>query len=290
MAANLNGFWIYRDHVKEGMKWLEAGLAKSPTTGTLVRANALRAAGKLADLLGDYSLEEALAKESLTLYRELGNSPGIARALERLAESAFQLGNFQAAAGSFQEALEIWRALGDDFQLAQVLNGMGMVSVALRHYDLAERYLTESLDIAQRLGHTIIVAYVTSSLAFIALWRENYGQVRALLLRSLAMTETIGQKSFYAQVLMGFAGLEALPPEGGNPERAARILAAADALFVGADISLDFLERRDFDELLAAARAQLPDTEWWQAWNEGCTFSVEQAIVYALANSSETVP
>jgi len=48
-----------------------------------VRAKVLTGAGWLISLQGDYERAEELCKESLALYRELGNRQGIALALQR---------------------------------------------------------------------------------------------------------------------------------------------------------------------------------------------------------------
>jgi hypothetical protein len=65
-------------YLSEGYRWLEALLAKESTEAAAVWAKALRSAGVLATVQGDYGHASALLEESLAQYRELGNKDGIA--------------------------------------------------------------------------------------------------------------------------------------------------------------------------------------------------------------------
>jgi hypothetical protein len=84
------------------------------------------------------------------------------------------------------------------------------------------------------------------------------------------------------QIAWGLAGLGGVAAGQGLADRAARLLAAADAWFDQTHQLLDPPERVEHDGYIAAARAQLGDTAFAAAWADGYGMSIEQAYAYAL--------
>lgn len=80
LAAALAGFWGLRGYVSEGRRWLESMLARSPAP-TIVRSRALRGAGVLARMQGDFAQDRAHCEECLAISRELGDAGAVAAAL-----------------------------------------------------------------------------------------------------------------------------------------------------------------------------------------------------------------
>ncbi|HKF39331.1 MAG TPA: hypothetical protein VKB35_20715 [Ktedonobacteraceae bacterium] len=64
-------FWNIQGHASEGRRFLERALVGSDKVGVPVRAKALRTAGGLAYVQGDYDQAENLCRDSLALFREL---------------------------------------------------------------------------------------------------------------------------------------------------------------------------------------------------------------------------
>jgi hypothetical protein len=71
-----------------------------------------------------------------------------------------------------------------------------------------------------------------------------------------------------------------------QPERAARLFGAADALrkWMGAPLPLG--DKPLYDRFLAMAHAALDSDEFEQAWAEGAALSLDAAVAYALAVDS----
>jgi hypothetical protein len=67
----------------------------------------------------------------------------------------------------------------------------------------------------------------------------------------------------------------------GFAARAVRLFGAAQGVLNKLDASLG-VEQRRYDRYLAAARAQLDEPAFAQAWAEGQAMTLEQAVVYAL--------
>src|SRR5260370_4745713 len=81
LGGALAEFWHIHGHYSEGRNVLERALAGSEGAAAPVRAKALCAAAMLVTMQGDAERATILVEESLTLFRALGDSPGIARAL-----------------------------------------------------------------------------------------------------------------------------------------------------------------------------------------------------------------
>jgi hypothetical protein len=71
-----------------------------------------------------------------------------------------------------------------------------------------------------------------------------------------------------------------------QPERAARLFGAAEALHEAIGKPLPPFLRADYDRDVAAVHAQLDDATFDAAWAAGQALSLEQAIAEALAGSA----
>ncbi len=91
MALRLGGalseFWIVRGLFSEGRAELSRVLAGSEGVAASIRAKALSAAANLAFMQSDDDWAEALCQEGLALYRELGDTRGIASSLSARVDS-----------------------------------------------------------------------------------------------------------------------------------------------------------------------------------------------------------
>ena len=90
-------------------------------------------------------------------------------------------------------------------------------------------------------------------------------------------------KEDLAWCLEGFAALAAAE---GNPERAARLLGAADALLDAMGGEFKPFERRLHDETVAATRSRLAPHSFDAIRAEGKSLSLEQAAEYALETAT----
>ncbi|HYN89336.1 MAG TPA: BTAD domain-containing putative transcriptional regulator, partial [Ardenticatenaceae bacterium] len=112
LAGALRRFWIFRGFVREGRERLVALLAhQGAFARSTARAKALRAAGELAFLQGEYGAARTLVEEGLALSRELGDKSGIARSLASLEGLRWQQG-YAGEDSLNEEALALYRELG----------------------------------------------------------------------------------------------------------------------------------------------------------------------------------
>jgi hypothetical protein len=76
LATALRGYWLIRCHFHEGHRWLAKALRQCPAGHAATRAHALQAMATLVNLVGDHKAASLLAKESVNLFRELGDQRG----------------------------------------------------------------------------------------------------------------------------------------------------------------------------------------------------------------------
>src|SRR5205085_5268538 len=102
LAGALWWVWKRLGYLSEGRNWSEGLLALQESCArssgaTAIRANALRAAGRLALRQGDYGRAVALFEQRLALHRELGDKWGVAESLDSLARWARHRGDYGRA-------------------------------------------------------------------------------------------------------------------------------------------------------------------------------------------------
>ena len=110
------------------------GFAASPDTGTQLKR---------------YRQGRPWFEESLALYRDLDDRPGIASATWALSMALAADGDQEGAARMAEQSLALSRDLGDPFRTGWAAHLVGLVRIAMGEPDEAPVYLREALDIFQ---------------------------------------------------------------------------------------------------------------------------------------------
>ena len=100
-----------------------------------------------------------------------------------------------------------------------------------------------------------------------------------LLAESLALSRELGSKHNIARVLQQLGRVAHIK---GDDVRAARLVAAGEALREALGASLRPIMRMQHETVRAAMRARMGETAWAAAWAEGQAMLLEQALAYAL--------
>ncbi len=321
------GFWISCNHEREGRSWLAQMLAQPGAEArTLARARALRGLGLLLLAQGDFPeaqrlLEESvsigrelgaagtfdlagalhilanvallqgnlddtreLAEESLRLFQELGVAWGAGLALHHLGRATLELGDPGAARPLLEESANQFRVAGDKQKLALSFNALGLVALQQGDDAGARTYLEEALSVAQEMGSKKFVADALAHLGTVALRRGEYHESLSFYQQSLALNLEHGYKYGLAEDLAGLAEVASLL---GQPEHAARLLGAVEALREASKISLPPLRRAEYDRTVEGIRAHLDEATFAQAWAQGRAMPPEQFIVEVLKMGDE---
>lgn len=319
LAAALARFWEIRGYWSEGRRWLDSALRVSGAASTAARASALNGAGLLAFQQGDYAHAAALAdeslslsralgdvrgtatalnllglgacvrgdyvqaaalgSESLTLCREIADPVGIADALHILGLVAYDRGDHARAAGLLEESLQLSRAVNARWRVAINLTDLGLVMRELGEYARAATLIEESLAQSRELGHKHGIAVAQSNLATVAWRQRRYHRAAALFAESLSLRRALGDLRGTAVCLVGLAATASATREDA---RAARLFGAAQALRATLGVSLPRFIREDHDALVATVRRRLGD-DFQRWWAEGHAWTADQAASAALA-------
>jgi non-specific serine/threonine protein kinase len=195
LAGALGLFWEICGYWREGRSTCAELLAGTDaSTGSAVRAEALKTAGKMALLLGETTEARSLFEESLAISRALAHKEGIASTLNELGGLALHHGDFAEARGLYADSLAISRNLGDQRGIANSLMNLGVVT--WRQGDCAEAgsLLTESLAIRRKMGDKRGIARVVANLGNVAYARHKLAEARSLYSESLAIFRELGDK------------------------------------------------------------------------------------------------
>jgi len=321
LAGAMWSFWDYRGYWNEGRGWLESALAHADTEGMgYAHAQVLHALGNVLAYQGDYATGEARMTQSLRLYQELGDLPASADALNRLGWLAREQGDATTARLRLEESLALFRELGDQSGIASALVAMGEVAVMQEDVAWATALLEEALAMFQELEDLQGMGWVFNHLGHVAQLRGEYERARRLhedslrlfralseqypgiaeayhslgetalaqgdatlattrFTEALALFRDLGYRSGVSWCLAGLAGVAAVDEE---PECAARLWGAAEALRQAIRAREAPASRATRERLITLARAQLGEAAFNAEWAKGQAMTVEQAIAEAL--------
>jgi len=194
LAVSLLHFWESRSYLHEGRKSLERALDSCKATPDDLRARASSALAYLARLQGDLDEALSLQQKSLDLSRKLGDSAGIAGALNGLGLIAQEQSDFGKAKAVHEESLELSRATGDEHTVALVLNNLGLTARNVSDLESAKSLCRESLAISRRLGDLRNIARVLGALSIFALEAGDLEEAQTLGEESLALERQLGHR------------------------------------------------------------------------------------------------
>ncbi len=321
LAAALWDFWLVRGYVQEGRSWLTKILAQSKNAQpTRAQAEALNGAGMLAWAQGDIEQASTLLEESLAFFRSLDDKLGSAWVLNHLGDVALRHGRYDLAVQICTESQKLFRIANASTKSAWVLLTLGNAVWAQGQSPTAVAYLNESLGLFRQLGDAQGTAWAIEYLGNIAQSQADYIKAKNLLDESLSMFREMGDKTGMAWALhhlgrlaqaegesqnaialfsdsvglfyeLGISrgvawGLVGLGSLASSPERAARLLGAADGLFSAQNEEMMPAERAHYEHVLAGVRTQLSASEFDAAHSAGQVLTEEQAIWYALEQAA----
>jgi tetratricopeptide (TPR) repeat protein len=229
---------------------------------------------------GEYETAIPLLEECAALYREVGDAWGLSGPLGYLGEIRAIQGDPAAARALLEEGLALARRVGGPYKVSFLLDSLGEIFLMEGDIARARPFIEESLALCRQMNNKRRIAYELCNLGHVARREAQFGQARALYRESLALYREIdGEEGGGVKLLSGFARLAAAE---GKPLPAARLFGALEGRYGAGP-----LERADYDQAIAAARAGLDEEAFAAAFAEGQAMTVQQAVAYAL---QENVP
>jgi predicted ATPase len=279
LAGALWRFWYLRGHLAEGRRRVESALFADERP-TAVRAKVLNGAAVMAVNTGDSATAKLRAEEGLALHRTLGDRWGTAYAGFMLGNAYNMEGVERDAQALFEDSVRVFRELGDEHSALLVSRNLAGIYEGLGDRRRARALYENNLRRARATHNERIEASTLGVLATIALEEGRVGDAASMLKASLRIHSGLGDFLDTAVDLCRFAVVLA---RQGKAVTAARLLASLEAL--GDEIGLRRQTVEDLsEETLAIVREQVDEAAFAEAWEQGRTLTVAEAVTLALAS------
>lgn len=139
-------------------------------------------------------------------------------------------------------------------------------------------FYEEALALTKQESANHLIPVYTLNMASVACLRRDYQSAVTYALEGLRISEEFGNKIVMGTALGVFA---AVGVAAGEPEKAARLWGAAQAIFDAADYKLDNVNQDFVDRNVGAARAALGGEAYEAAFREGRAMRFEHAVALA---------
>jgi predicted ATPase/DNA-binding CsgD family transcriptional regulator len=193
LCIALEPFWVQHGHYREARSFLERVLTRSEQESTSLRARALWAAADLAIWRGDLAQTMLLGRQSLALYRELGDVRGMATCLLTLGRFAWRADKTTEAIVLSEEGVQLMRRIGGTGEVAAALFFLALPVSMHGEYSRGQALFEEAVQIFRKAGNEIMLG---GTLLQSATW----------LWASLGDAETIRQRMHEAEALVQKVG------------------------------------------------------------------------------------
>ncbi|GAA2430287.1 LuxR family transcriptional regulator [Actinomadura vinacea] len=284
LASSLRGYWILAGSLTEGRHWLERGLelARQPSTA---RAAGLWVDSLLALLQGDLAAATPRLEECRDLARRLGDESALAYAIETSGIAAWSAGDGRRGLALLEDSLARHRALGDVD--AAAINCYYLAAYgSIEDVGRAAAYGEEFLALCETRHARVSRGYGLFALGIAAWHRGDWRRAESLVREAARLRVAFDDRWGLTQcleVLAWTAGAR------GRHERAARILGAANALWLVSDASPTRLRhhRQSHEHCEAQARQALGDRAFAAVFRSGARLELGRAVTYAVQDDGE---
>jgi predicted ATPase/DNA-binding XRE family transcriptional regulator len=283
LSVAMGQFWVHRGHVGEARGWIDRVLLRADLMPESLRLQTLQAATGFARVQGDRAEARRRGVEALALARALGSAPEVIESLQTLAMQEVFAAELDRAVELVEEALTLQSATGappNPF----VPYALGAVEHRRGHLDQAMSAYEEAFALFRVAGDRQWIADSLDCLGDIHCDREQPVAALDRYSEALQLWWELKDGWGVADSLVGFVDVAAT---AGQPERAARLLGAADALYERAGIGVPPFDRPNYKRGLKAAQTQLGEERFTVLRAEGRTMTAEQAIDEAQAFAAD---
>jgi tetratricopeptide (TPR) repeat protein len=269
---------LVHDHSKSSLEAMVAA-------GHNIYGNRLHDSGRIEEA-------EAQYRQSLDLWRRMGNVDAIAYPIGDVGRLAFQAGRLEDAFAYLSESVGIARTIGNRVAIVDWLPHLGTVLLARGDVEQAQACYEETLALCEEIGNTAAQVNVLACLGYVTLIQGEPEQAQGYLRRSL----TAYRSSIAMQSATGMAWQTLLPPEFllclrsmallevtvSAFERALTLLSAATMIGLQLPQGADLGMPARVDAALQTIRLKLTSQAFAEIWQTGQTMSPDTILAYAL--------
>jgi len=287
LVRRLHWFWFVRGDHTEGRQWLGRVLALPDTPSfSEPYAEALTQIAHHTWVQIGPEAARPYVEQALTYSQKHHDKHNIARALAYLGLVLTQENNFAAAQLPLEESKKLFQEVRDEWGYAHA-----MISLGLGAYKQDDRVTALALHEAalagfRKVGERYFEIVALRFLGILQVRQGDLAQGTAALHESLILAQEMGSKFEIAAVL---SWLGEAAKYLGNPARAVHLYWASKNIFDSIGAWGRKEDEADFENDLAPCRAALGASAFVEAVKQGRALTMEQAIAYALEDTSGQV-
>jgi tetratricopeptide (TPR) repeat protein len=325
LAINVGWYWLTRDYISEALSWHRMILQKSEslTSHDAERAAIYSQMGWASILVGQHRDGRTAAETAILLAKKSNNDSIVIFSCCTIALASAFLGDHVTAQNAIMEgeALAREKELKEELTLVTSAHGQ-MIYFTTREVDKAKAYLDEAIRLSVDVGYRWETAFLTFGQARLAANIGDMQTARAKFNEGADIARRMGNKrmvysnrselahalrengildeayEIYKEVIPGWKDLghrAAVAHElecigyiltrKEEPERAVRLVSAAQAIRKVIDMPRTKIEDSEFEKELNTLRGMLGEEEFQVQWVNGGSLSMDEAIQLAVRAS-----
>ncbi|MCC6174425.1 MAG: adenylate/guanylate cyclase domain-containing protein [Chloroflexi bacterium] len=285
LVEALAWFWVVRGYIPEARAQV-ADLLEWTAGHSTARAKVLSVAGYLASLQIDPTAVPLL-EESLAIWRDLGETRGIATALTELGRFAWRRGDAERAIALIEECMALVRGAGSLTARVQWLAPYGESPISLLASMAAARgdderaaaLFEEDVALCRTYNDQHGLANAQRWLARLIASKEDADRATSLLKESLRLLWDLDDRGC---IPINLEGLACIAGDHGSAERVVLLLAAASTFRQASGAAPHPTNAAEHERALSIARASIGEQQFRTLWADGLAMTWEQAVAYAL--------
>jgi tetratricopeptide (TPR) repeat protein len=219
------------------------------------------------------------AQEGLEIFKALNDQAGVAIAYANISRWAAINGNFDESQKYLALLQELSKDIPVSFQSGVLLLGLAYNARFLGQFETAKKHFETGLKMFEYVGHKGFVTVMNAEIAHTERAMGNYSNAKNTYKETIKVFQDLGNRPAVAHQLECFAMIAIVEEE---PQRAAKLFAAADALRELTGHKRTDEEETEEAKFMSRLRAMLPAGEFNALWAEGRSMTLEQAIQLAL--------
>jgi tetratricopeptide (TPR) repeat protein len=228
-----------------------------------------------------------LLEKALLLFRELGDQIGIANVLAAYGFALRFAGEYAKATALFEESLAVRRTFGHNWDIGLALINLGYIALAQGDISRATALFEQSMALGKRNDYLLLVAWPLRGLGSAAWLQGDDAQAIARHTKSLMLYRQMGDRWGMAECLEGLALVACRPSQSPERiERGVRLLGAMEMREITGN-PRPAAEAAWIEQAVISAQLMLGEISFTSALAEGRAMTLEQAIEYALSDSTD---
>ncbi len=231
---------------------------------------------------------QEMLMEGLQAAAESGDRSALGLPLAMYAQAtAFITGDFDKAWADMERSQVALKESGDDWGTTMAQLSAAMIAKFRGDYSRARKQFASLEPLFRDLGDQHRINMVRSELAHIERYEGHYARAEAVYRQTIKEWQRIGHRAAVAHQLECLA---TLAMQAQNPERAARLLGAAEVLREKVGIGMTIPEQAEYERTVGELRSGMDPAAFAAAWAAGRALNMDEAVRDALAADPATYP